>query len=268
MRRTFRLRSRRGTSLVEMSVASTILVAAFGLAFPAMKTIGDAGDEGRASSWTQADNRQALLRIARDVMNGSVTAADAMGNLRFELTTGGDRQSLTGDLGFTSTVETVSTTSLPNGNAYGFFGNSNQYYTTASGAAAAGSGSRGGTKIGRERAATGNAQEYDAGAFRPRERYFAANSVLRFQKIRDYTWGADGEPVINWGNWVEYRVNGRELVRIENGDTQVISANTSGFLVERTTANTLHITLVTESRVRGERRFARQANHIEVLPKN
>lgn len=265
--RTFAsLRRRRGVSLVEMTVAASILATVLALTFPALKTIGDAGDDGRAQSWTQADNRQALLRIARDVMNGSVTAADDLGNLRFEILEGNARESITGNLGFTSEITNVSQVNTTA--ASGSYGSTTNYYSGATGRAATGSGARGGTRIGRDRSATGTAAEYDAGAFRPRERYFANNSVLRFQKILNYTWGADGEPVINWGNWVEYRVVGRRLVRIENGNTLVVSPNTSGFAVERTAANTLLITLVTERRSVDGTRPAVQANHIEVLPKN
>ncbi|MCE9638030.1 MAG: hypothetical protein K8T90_20200 [Planctomycetes bacterium] len=263
--RTTSIRRRRGTSLVETTIASAILVVVLGAAFPVMKSVSDAGDQGRTRSWTQADNRQALNRIARDVMNGSLTTTDTSGNLRFEITVGLERSTLTGDTGCVNGSRTLLTSSQIGGTKVGIGDAANYYKTTTAGAL--GSGTRGGTRIGRTRSA-GFADEISTGALRPRELQFGSDSVLRFQKILDYAFDASGEPVINWGNWVEYRVQGRNLVRIENGVTRVISSNTSGFRVEATPANTLMITLVSERRSADGKDIARQANQVEVLPKN
>lgn len=263
--RTGSTRRRRGTSLVETTIASAILVVVLGATFPVMKSVSDAGDEGRTKSWTQADNRQALLKIARDVMNGSLTATDTSGNLRFEVLAGNARTTLTGDTGSANTSRSLLTSSQISGDKLTLGDTGNYYKSTTAGAF--GSGTRGGTRIGRTRSA-GFADEISTGALRPRERLFTNDSVLRFQKILSYAFDASGEPVINWGNWVEYRVQGRNLVRIENGDTKVISPNTSGFRVEATAANTLMITLITERRSADGKDIARQANQVEVLPKN
>jgi hypothetical protein len=266
------IRSRaRGTSLYEMTVAATILCGDLALALPAMKSISDAGDDGRARTWARGDNRQALLRVARDAMNGSLTAADAMGDPRFEIQDGDARQSLSGDLGFTSTTTSSSTTTSGSSGASGGsggIGSASNYYGSTDGPGATGSGARGGTHIGRARSDGAAAEQFDAGASRPREAYFARDSVLRFQKIRDYTWGSDGQPVIEWSGWVEYRVRNRNLLKIEDGRETVVSPNTSGFRVLRTGANTVQITLVTERRVAGGGGVASQANHVEVVPKN
>lgn len=266
-------RRRRGLSLVEMTVASTIIVGLFGAAVPVMSSISSAGEDGRSRSWTQADNRQALMRISRDVMNGSMTATDTLGNPRFTVTTGNARSSLSGHLGNASggSGGTTAAGQDPAGHAYGWtIGNNNPHANSANSATASlGSGARGGTHIGRDRSTTLDADEYSAGAGRPRDKFFTANSVLGFQKILNYSWGADGEPVINWGPWVEYRVENRELVRTENGGNRVVvSPNCSGFLVETTTANTIVITLVTERRSRDGKGVTSQANQVEVVPKN
>lgn len=259
MRTAFHTRRRRGTSLLEMTIAASIIASVLAVAFPTMNAIGNAGESGRAQTWTQADNRQALLRVSRELMNGSLTATDALGNPRMEVLTGATRKTLTGDVGVTSATHGAPTT------AGAGVGDASNYYKTTDGT---GSGSRGGTKTGRARSTGMVAATYDAGASRPREKLFTANSRLRFQKILNYSWGADGEPVINWGSWVEYTVQGRNLVRIEGANTVVVSPNCSGFYVERTAANTLLLTLVTEHRASNAKSTAALANSIEVVPKN
>lgn len=255
-------RRRRGTSLVETTVAATILTTVFAVAFPVMGSISDAGTEGGARVHAQGDNRQALLKISRDVMNASLTARDDFGGVRLEVLGGSARQTLTGHLGVTSATHGGVGSQLSGG-----VGNAANYYANAT-ANAHGSGSRGQTIAGRDRDTTTSFTVLDAGAQRPRELRFTTNTRLRFQKVLNYSWGADGEPVIQWGPWVEYTVQGRQLVRIENGLTQVVSPNCSGFDVVQTTANTLKITLVTEHRTRDGKTVATQANHMEVVPKN
>jgi len=265
MPRPSRLR-RRGTTLVEMSVAGTIIVAALAVAFPTMNSIGRSGQSGRAQSWTQADNRQALIRISRELMNGSMTATDTLGNARMEVLSGTTRTMISGhdhdeddqrEGGHGTPTSTTST-----------IGSASNYYKSTT-AGASGSGTRGRTVIGRARSdAMGSANTYDAGAARPREKVFNTNSRLRFQKILSYAWGADGEPIINWGGWVEYAVQGRNLVRIEGTQTQIVSPNCSGFLVEPTSGRTLLLTIVSEHRSADGKEVSRVANSIEVVPKN
>lgn len=259
MRTPFHLRRRRGTSLVEMTIAASIIAGVLAVAFPTMNSIGSAGEAGRAQSWTQADNRQALLRVSRELMNASLSATDTFGNPRLEVLGGNARQTLTGHVGVSTATHGDPTTSG------GAIGNATNYYKTTAGT---GSGSRGTTVTGRARSESMTASTYDGGAARPREKLFTDNSRLRFQKILSYAWGADGEPVINWGGWVEYTVQGRNLVRIEGTRTVVISPNCSGFSVERTAANTLLLTLVTEHRAADGKNTSTHANSIEVVPKN
>ena len=272
MQRRIASRRRSGMTVVEMVIASTILLVVFSIAFPTMSSVSNAGTDGRVRSTAQGDNRQALTRIMRDLLNASATAVDDTGQVRMEILDGEARHSLSGNLGYTSEIVLRSESSggggvLATSTGVGGVGMAANYYG-GDPDGGLGSAARGGTKIGRTRSDSLSAEEYEAGAMRPRERYFAANSRLRFQKVLDYSWGLDGQPVIAWGPWVEYRVEDRELVRLEGAQRIVVSANTSGFRVERTAANTLLVTIVTDRHSSDGKIVATQANHFEVLPKN
>lgn len=268
-------RRRRGMTIVETTIASSILVGVLAAAFPVMSTMSDAGSTGQIISLTQADNRQALIRMSRDVMNGSLTATDTLGALRFQILTGDDRSTLTGNLGSTTSGRTLRTAANIRGTGDSI-GDIKNYYDRADDdddkkerkkRDRKGSGKRGGSISGRIRS-DDFADEISTGAVRPREVQFLADSVLRFQKVLDYGFDVTGEPVVTWGNWVEYRIRNRNLIRIENGRTQVVSANAVGLRVQATTANTLIITLITERRTRETKEIARTATQIEVFPKN
>ncbi|MCG3136035.1 MAG: hypothetical protein HMLKMBBP_03830 [Planctomycetes bacterium] len=64
---------RAGRTLLEMTIASTAMVGVLAGAVPAFNAVTKNGDEGRTRSYVEADNRQTLLRLTREIMNTSLS---------------------------------------------------------------------------------------------------------------------------------------------------------------------------------------------------
>ncbi len=154
------------------------------------------------------------------------------------------------------------------GSGQGLFGEGNGM--TIGGGAARGSGSRGGTRIGRERSASlAGATLTNSPALRARRKSIPLNHILRFQKVIDF--GVDtttGMPAIVWSTPIEFRIANRKLTRTQDGETRVVAPNAIAFTAELTDAGTLTLTLVSQKRVSSTGRVAFRANQIEVAPKN
>ncbi len=130
-----------------------------------------------------------------------------------------------------------------------------------------GSGARGLTHVGRSRDVGGSAV-YGGSASRPRRRAIARNSVLRFQKVVGFSIDDFGTPSAQWSTPIEYRVDGRRLLRVQDGRTSVVAVGVVGFRAELTDVGSILVTIVSQAATGRTGRVTFQANQIEVMPKN
>lgn len=267
----------RGTSLVEVTVSTGLLLVILALGVPVYKSIGDAGDEGSARLTVQVNNQQTLLRIVGELQNTSTTQVDALGNPRLSIADGAAPQPLVdrrtnGLGGYKGTLGTVAGDgSFGDASATGSggIGPDTAGHGTAAAGDGQGSGHRGGTYWGRARdpSMTG-ASKLSSAAVRPRFRNIPLNSELTFQKVEDYTVDGTGAPVINWGDAITYRIRNRKLERVQGGRARVVCPHAVAFRAEVTDVGTVLVTLVTQKRSNSSGKVTYQANQVEVGPKN
>ena len=265
-----------GITVVETTLATSLLAGALVIALPVLKQTGDSGDEGSARITSQIHNMQALTRLGTELQNTSTTALDPSGSFRFEILDGAAPTPLedarTGDLGGfrgvlggsqdTSATAADGTLSVVTGSV-GAGG-------TVAGVGR-GSGARGGSRIGRVRSESlVGAVPTGSPAMRPRRTDIPLNSIVRFQKVEGYAVNAvSGGLDVDWSSTIEYRVSpGNELVRIQDGVTETVAPSVVGFRAELTDAGTLMLTVVTQRRVARTAAVTFHANRLEVLPKN
>lgn len=290
----------RGRTVLELTIASTMMIIVLATAVPAFIRIAKAGGEGSTRTVVESDNRAALIKIARELQNTSLTLLNGTGGTVFAVTvdTANQPTRLTFDGGLlpddgtrTAALEGVTagdavggpntttstacgacklgqTTGHTCGLADGVKNDGGVYGQTPLNPLNAGSGRRGVTKSGRARSLTASGFTFGTAASRPRARVFPNNSILSFQKVVGYTISGSGEPILTWSTNVQYRVQGRSLVRIQDGVTQTVSRNCTAFFVEQTDAGTVVISIVSERRASATGEITTQSNQYEVRPKN
>ncbi len=277
------LNSRAGHTLTEVTIASSMFVTLLAFGIPVFKTIGDAGDEGGAQLSAQVENQAALLRMASELQNASTTAVDDLGAARLAITVGlapdplvnpvGDNNlgGFRGTLGTSSGSGVVGSGATGNDTAVeGTTPGSGTHGTTEELQSGIGGAARGGSHFGRERldVQTG-ATVTGSVAQRPRHASIATNSILRFQKVDDFTIDGTGTAVITWGPQIRYQVNAQhQLTRTESGTTVVVARHVVGFQAQLSDAGTVLLTLVTQKQASATGRVKYQANQIEISPKN
>lgn len=276
-----RKRYQRGVTITEMTISTSVLLVMLAFGIPVFKTIGDTGDEGAARLSAQTENQVALLEVANELQNSSSTATDTLGNPRLSISAGSAAAGIvnprTGNLdGFRGTIGSASGDGVVNsgatGNAAEVTGTqaANTYHQNTpeghgsgdvTGTHAAGL-VRTDSKIG--------AGVYGAVAARPRQLNYQTNSILRFQKVLDYTILSDGTPNIIWGPQVTYQVQNGKLMRSQTGlaMNKTVARHVVAFTASFTDMGTIVLTLVTQKQSNATGRVQYQANQIEVSPKN
>lgn len=269
-----------GLTLVETVVSAGVTLLLLGFALPAFRAAGDAGDDGAARVHVDAETRHALIKIARELENTSSTAVDGSGNPRLAVTAGAAPDPLVAHVtggssemgGFAGTLGGDTNTQGNNADDDAdddIGGNANYGSGYANEAGAKGSGSKGKSHWGRERAkGMAGTTEFGSNSNRPRHANIPVNSVLTFQKVAGYTVGTDGAPLITWTTPVEYRVVGRKLMRTQDGQATVMCPVCVGFQVTITDAGTVLVTIVSQKRAHERGRIVADANQIEISPKN
>ena len=289
-RRTGAVRRRTaGVTLAETIVACSGVIVVLAIALPVFMSMNQASAEGTSQLAVQADNQNALLRLASELQNTSTLARDPLGNPRLESLEGDAPTPLLDPDGSLPTVlrGTIGTVTgvldaddegaawdgdlaadpvkTVNGNGGNGLAGGLGLGKGDSGLGLEGVGSR----LGRIRdKASGGSKVEGSAAERPRNLDFLRNSILRFQKVTGYGIDATGVPALQWGTPIEYRVEGNRLVRIEGAQRLVVSPSCAAFRAEVTDAGTVLVTIVTQKRTSETGRVSAQANQIEVGPKN
>jgi hypothetical protein len=277
----FRFRRETGSSLVETSIAGGITLLLLGVAIPAFSSASDAGDQGAAQVRVASDTRHALLTIAREMENASVSAVDGSGAPRLIIEDGDDPEPMTyghvvdgnsdmgGFLGVLGSDQNTSNNNAdPNGGLIqgtcptGGAGNSNE-------GASYGSGARGMTTNGRERSSSMiGTYGFGAASLRPRHSVIPKNSILTFQKVTGYTIDSSGAPVVTWSTDISYYVEDRRLVREQDGLKSVLCNSAVGFQAQLSDLGTVILTVVSQAKAHAKGRLVAEANQIEISPKN
>lgn len=282
MRRLRFLGRQAGSSLVETTIAASCTLLLLGVAIPAFTSAGDAGDEGAARVRVDSETRHALLSMAREMENASVTAVDGAGLPRLTIEDGEDPEPMTtgsivnGDTdmgGFLGVLggETNDSNSATDPNAGALITGTAPVDTTTNPLEnlAYGSGARGGTTSGRTRSdSLVGTEGYGTAALRPRHAVIAKNSVLTFQKVTGYTIDSSGAPVVTWSSPITYEVVDRELVREQDGLTSVMCNTCVGFQAQVSDVGTVLLTIVSQAKSHAKGGLVAEANQIEISPKN
>jgi hypothetical protein len=157
------------------------------------------------------------------------------------------------------------TCGLPDGTFY----KADTYGSTPLNPQNSGSGRRSYTRSGRTRSQTGSLYTFGNASLRPRNRNFTLNAIVTFQKVIGYWIDTNtNAPVLNWSTPITYRVQGRDLVRQQDGRTLIVSRNCSCFFVEQTDAGTIVLSLISQRRAPSTGEVTQQSNQVEIRPKN